>query len=119
MSSKSYSRAAIEMILQKAWNLQSGFDAIEITGNAFMFKLSEEEEYNRILRDRPWSINGCLLNLMERVKYKAYEDFEFSQCPVWIQIHNILMEAICLENTIMIGGYVGEVVLAEDPCLLW
>ncbi|KAI9123246.1 hypothetical protein K1719_006135 [Acacia pycnantha] len=78
MSSKSYSRAAIERILQKAWNLQSGFDAIEITGNAFMFKLSEEEEYNRILRDRPWSINGCLLNLMERVKYKAYEDFEFS-----------------------------------------
>ncbi|KAI9118791.1 hypothetical protein K1719_010236 [Acacia pycnantha] len=117
LSAKTYSRTAIERILQKAWNLQSGFDVIEVTGNAFLFKFVEEEEYNRILRGRPWSINGCLLNLVERSKYKAYEDFDFSHCPVWIQIHNIPLEAMCLENVVMIGGYVGEVLLAEDPHL--
>ncbi|KAI9081390.1 hypothetical protein K1719_036653 [Acacia pycnantha] len=82
-----------------------------------MFQFLDVEEYGRILRNHPWSINGCLLNLMERSKYKAFEDFDFSCCPVWIQIHNIPLEAMCLENTTMIGGYVGEVVLAEDPSL--
>ncbi|KAI9111891.1 hypothetical protein K1719_017581 [Acacia pycnantha] len=117
LSTKLYSRVAIERILQKAWNLESGFDVIEVTGNAFLFKFIEEEEYSRILRGRPWSINGCLLNLLKRSSYKAYEEYDFSRCPVWIQIHNIPLEAMCLENASMIGGYVGSVMLAEDPSL--
>ncbi|KAI9128990.1 hypothetical protein K1719_000473 [Acacia pycnantha] len=52
---------------------------------------------------------------MERPKYKQCEDFDFSRCPIWIQIHNVPMEAMCLENAIRIGGYVGEVMLAENP----
>ncbi|KAI9098425.1 hypothetical protein K1719_025050 [Acacia pycnantha] len=115
LSSKSYTRSAIERILQKAWNLQSGLDVIEVTGNAFLFNFSEEEELNRILQGRPWSINGFLLNLMERPKYKQCEDFDFSRCPIWIQIHNVPMEAMCLENAIRIGGYVEEVMLVENP----
>ncbi|KAK4269586.1 hypothetical protein QN277_022724 [Acacia crassicarpa] len=115
LSPKTYSRSAIEQILQKAWNLESGFNVIEITGNAFMFCFSDEVEYHRILRSRPWSVNGLLLNLMERGKYKLCEDFNFSLCPIWIQIHNVPMEAMYLENAIRIGGYVGEVVLAEEP----
>ncbi|KAK4271731.1 hypothetical protein QN277_020378 [Acacia crassicarpa] len=100
LSSWIYSRAAIDSILRKAWNLQDGFDVIEINGNAFMFKFADEGEYNRILRGSPWSINGCLLNLMERSRYKSCEEFEFSRSPVWIQMHNVTMEAMCLENTI-------------------
>ncbi|KAI9098543.1 hypothetical protein K1719_025168 [Acacia pycnantha] len=114
ISSKSYTRSAIEAILQKAWNMQNGFNVVEINGNSFMFKFAKEE-FNRILRGRPWTINGCLLNLIERSKYKSYEEFDFSCCPVWIQIHNVPMEALCLENAITIGGQVGEVMLVEDP----
>ncbi|KAI9109887.1 hypothetical protein K1719_018928 [Acacia pycnantha] len=116
LSNKTYTRATIEAILKKAWNLPEGFDVIEINGNAFMFKFTDKEEFNRVLRGRPWSINGFLLNLMERSTYKTCEEFDFSRCPVWIQMHNVPMEAWCLENAITIGGYVGEVVLAEDPC---
>ncbi|KAI9122468.1 hypothetical protein K1719_006308 [Acacia pycnantha] len=115
LSAKTYSRSAIERILQKAWNLQSGFNVIEITGNTFMFWFSDEVEYNRILRGRPWSINGLLLNLMERSRFKQCEEFDFSHCPTWIQIHNVPMEAMYLENAIRIGNNVGEVVLAEEP----
>ncbi|KAI9120292.1 hypothetical protein K1719_007325 [Acacia pycnantha] len=115
LSTKAYSCSAIERIVQKAWNLQSEFDVIEVTGNAFMFSFSDEEEYNRILSGRLWSVNDFLLNLMERSRYKLCKEFVFSQCSIWIQIHNIPMEAMCLENTIKIGGYIGEVVLAEDP----
>ncbi|KAI9079292.1 hypothetical protein K1719_038777 [Acacia pycnantha] len=82
---------------------------------AFLFKFEKEEEYNRILRGRPWSINGSLLNLMERSSYKSCEDFVFSHCPIWVQVHSFPLEALRLENAVMIGGYVGEVVLAEDP----
>ncbi|KAI9084967.1 hypothetical protein K1719_032959 [Acacia pycnantha] len=109
------SSRAMESILRKVWNLQEGVDVIEINGNAFMFKFAEEGGYNRILRGRPWSINGSLLNLMERSRYKSCEEFEFSRSPVWIQMHHVPMEAMCLENTIRIGGHVGEVLLAEDP----
>ncbi|KAI9084479.1 hypothetical protein K1719_033467 [Acacia pycnantha] len=115
LSNRSYTRSAIVNILQKAWNLQTGFDVIEVSGNTFLFSFSDGEEYNRILRGRPWSINGCLLNLMERSKFKACEDFDFSRCPAWIQMHNVPMEAWCLDNAIMIGSHVGEVMLAEDP----
>ncbi|KAI9071798.1 hypothetical protein K1719_046244 [Acacia pycnantha] len=102
LSNKSYTRATLLSILRKAWNLQTGLDIIEITGKAFMFKFEDEEEYNRILRGRPWSINGSLLNLMERPKYKASEEFVFSHSPFWIQIHNVPLKA-CLENAISIG----------------
>ncbi|KAI9084587.1 hypothetical protein K1719_033575 [Acacia pycnantha] len=102
-------------ILQKAWNLQAGFDVIEINGNAFLFKFEDDKEYCRILRGRPWSVNGNLLNLLERSKYKSYVEFNFSRCPVWIQMHNVPLEAMCSENAIRIGGHVGEVMMVEDP----
>ncbi|KAI9086094.1 hypothetical protein K1719_031927 [Acacia pycnantha] len=50
LSNKTYTRAALESILRKAWNLPEGFDVIEINGNAFMFKFSDGEEFNRILQ---------------------------------------------------------------------
>ncbi|KAI9094469.1 hypothetical protein K1719_026694 [Acacia pycnantha] len=115
LANKMYSRTAMESILCKAWNLQLGFEITEITGNTFLFKFKHEEDYNRILRGRPWSVNGTLLNLRERSKYKAYDEFDFSRCPIWIQIHNVPLEALCLANAITIGGHVGEVMLAEDP----
>ncbi|KAI9119456.1 hypothetical protein K1719_009332 [Acacia pycnantha] len=34
---------------------------------------------------------------------------------VWAQIHNVPLEALCLENAITIGGYLGEVMIAENP----
>ncbi|KAI9084431.1 hypothetical protein K1719_033621 [Acacia pycnantha] len=115
LSNKTYTRSTMELILRKAWNLQEGFDVIEIDGNAFMFKFTDNDEYNRILRGRPWSINGYVLNLLERPKCRSCEEFDFSRCPVWIQMHNVPMEAVCLENVVTIGGYVGEVMMAEDP----
>ncbi|KAI9123509.1 hypothetical protein K1719_004809 [Acacia pycnantha] len=115
ISRKSYTRSAMIAILQKAWNMQEGFSVVEINGNSFMFSFTNEEECSRILRGRPWTINGCLLNLLERSKFKSCEEFDFSCCPVWVQIHNVPMEAMCLENAISIGGYIGEVLLVEDP----
>ncbi|KAI9120895.1 hypothetical protein K1719_007928 [Acacia pycnantha] len=117
LSSRSYSKTAMDSILKKAWNLQEGVDITEITENAFMFRFSDEGEYNRILRGRPWSINGCLLNLLEMSKYKSCEELDFGRCPVWIQMHNVPMEAMHLENSISIGSHVGEVLLAEEPYL--
>lgn len=115
LSSRSYTCSAIEAIVQKAWNLQDGLEVIEVSGNAFLFRFVDSAEYNRVLRGRPWSINGSLLNLMERSKFSSCAKFEFSRCLVWIQMHNVPLEALCLDNAIRIGGYVGEVVLAEDP----
>ncbi|KAI9101612.1 hypothetical protein K1719_023856 [Acacia pycnantha] len=115
LSSKTYTRSTLLSILRKAWNLQAGLDIVEISGKAFMFRFDDDEEYLRILRGRPWSVNGCLLNLLERKRYKAVEDFDFSRAPSWIQIHNVPLEALCLENAISLGGHVGEVLIAEDP----
>lgn len=115
LANKSYTRSTMEAILRKAWNLQEGFDVIEVNGNAFMFRFEKEEEYCRILRGRPWSINDCVLNLLERSRYNFVEEFDFSRCPIWIQIHNVPMEAWCLENAITLGEHVGEVMLVEDP----
>ncbi|KAI9070833.1 hypothetical protein K1719_047210 [Acacia pycnantha] len=64
LSNRSYTRSAIVNILQKAWNLQTGFDVIEVSGNTFLFSFSDGEEYNRILRGRPWSINGCAAQIL-------------------------------------------------------
>ncbi|KAI9110075.1 hypothetical protein K1719_019116 [Acacia pycnantha] len=86
LANKSYTRSTMEAILRKAWNLQSGFDVVEVTGNTFMFKFLNNDEYNRIFR-----------------------------CPVWIQLHNVPLEALYMENAITIGGYVGEVMMVEDP----
>ncbi|KAI9075750.1 hypothetical protein K1719_042236 [Acacia pycnantha] len=115
LATRSYTRSAIETILRKAWNLQSGFDVTDITGNVFMFNFSDEEDYSRILRGHPWSINGCLLNLLERSRFKSFDEFDFSRGLFWIQLHNVPLEALCLENATRIGSHVGKVIIAEDP----
>ncbi|KAI9083584.1 hypothetical protein K1719_034526 [Acacia pycnantha] len=71
LSRKPYTRSAIVNILQKAWNLQTGFDVIEVSGNAFMFSFSDGEEYNRILRGRPWSINEPLAQSYGAIKVQS------------------------------------------------
>ncbi|KAI9086599.1 hypothetical protein K1719_031460 [Acacia pycnantha] len=115
LMSKSYTRSTMELILRKAWNLQAGFEVTEITGNAFLFKFRDYEDYFRVLPGRPWSINGCLLNLLELSRYKSYNELDFSRCPIWIQMHNVPLEALCMENAITIGRHIGEVLMAEDP----
>ncbi|KAI9072240.1 hypothetical protein K1719_045789 [Acacia pycnantha] len=80
----------MESILSKAWNLQSGFEVTEITGNTFLFKFRDEEDFSRVLR------------VGVRFGFK-------------LQMHNIPLEALCLENAITIWSHVEEVILAEDP----
>ncbi|KAI9109134.1 hypothetical protein K1719_019757 [Acacia pycnantha] len=55
------------------------------------------------------------MNLLKRSRYKSYDEFDFSRSPVWVQLHNIPLKALCLENAITIGRHVGEVLIVEDP----
>ncbi|KAF7814502.1 TMV resistance protein N-like [Senna tora] len=74
-----------------------------------------EEDCERILRDGPWSVLGCLLNVKPWISSLRVEDVKLDGCPFWVQFHGLPLEVISAINAIRMGERIGEVLAFEDP----
>ncbi|XP_028782868.1 uncharacterized protein LOC114738970 [Neltuma alba] len=104
-------------MIRKGWNLTKNED-LEITDvdqNAFIFEFRRAEDRMRILKGRPWSIQGQLLNIQIWKDFMTFSEVDFHSCPFWIQFHDLPEEAMDIENVRILGSMVGNVVMIEDP----
>lgn len=62
---KSINIPTVVRMIRKGWNLEKREDLeiIELDSHVFIFEFRCREDYLRILRGRPWSIQGMLLNV--------------------------------------------------------
>lgn len=61
------------------------------------------EDRIRILRDGPWSVMNNLLVIQPVDEGVAISEVEFNTCPLWVQIHGLLVEKMNRANAITIG----------------
>ncbi|KAI9070664.1 hypothetical protein K1719_047372, partial [Acacia pycnantha] len=96
LSSKSLNIPAVASMIKKTWQLNDEMEMLDLDRNqlTFLFRFRHEKDYARVLKGRPWSIQGCLLNL---------------------QFHGIPLEAFNDDNAKILGDTVGETVMYEKP----
>jgi hypothetical protein len=71
----------------------------EVQENLWLFEFEEDGDKQKVLAGRPWSCDRTLLVLNEFDRRLAPSQMEFQYSPIWVQIHNMLLE--CMNR----GGY--------------
>lgn len=85
------------------------------TESIFLFQFNNVEDTKRILKGRPWSIQGHLLNLQPWDDQMIIEDVDFSLAPFWVQFHGLPMAAFDNDSAIVLGNAVGDTLMIEQP----
>lgn len=115
VSERSLNRNTMKGMIQKAWNLQKGLGITKVSDSTYRFSFDKEEDYNRVLKRRPWMILGHLL-LLDIWKPKlTLEEVELSWSPYWAQFHGLPLEGFFVNNIIKLPGRLGKVLVVEDP----
>ncbi|KAI9075959.1 hypothetical protein K1719_042081 [Acacia pycnantha] len=115
---KNLNRGIVISMIKKGWGLDRDMEVHEMTNNnAFLFRFSSQAYYNRILKGRPWSILGALLNLQHWDEFMVFHEVNFGWCPFWIQFHGLPHIAFDNDNAVKLGNAVGRVMLYESPKL--
>ncbi|KAI9117874.1 hypothetical protein K1719_011016 [Acacia pycnantha] len=104
-------------MIRKGWKLEDDLEVHEMDGSqlTFLFRFHNVKDYGRILKGRPWSIQGFLLNLQVWEDHMVLKDVSFEKSPFWIQFHGVPLEAFDEQNAKILGDSVGETVMFENP----
>ncbi|KAK4284852.1 hypothetical protein QN277_001630 [Acacia crassicarpa] len=104
-------------MIKKGWNIVDELEVHELDRNRliFLFRFNKVVDYSRILKGRPWSILGHLLNLQSWEDDMVLEDVDFSHTPFWVQFHGLPLEAFNGPNAKKLGEAVGNTVMFEQP----
>lgn len=65
MTEKKLNKPTVISMIKKGWQIDNDVEIHEMerSKNVFMFRFKNEEDMAKILKGRPWSIQGFLLNL--------------------------------------------------------
>ncbi|KAK4264767.1 hypothetical protein QN277_025898 [Acacia crassicarpa] len=101
-ASKKLNIPTIITMIKKGWHIGEKLEVHELdrTRLIFLFCFKKVEDYSRILKGRPWSVLGHLLNLQIWEDYMVMKDVDFSHTPFWLQFHGLPPEAFNGSNAI-------------------
>lgn len=115
-SGKGFNKRSAIATMRKGWNLGEDTEIVEMKDDAFVFSFKSMREKQRILKGRPWSIQGSLMNIQEWSEFKVISEVCFDKSPIWAQFHNLplgmLEEEVNIQN---MGNLIGELVWYEKP----
>lgn len=102
-------------MIKKGWQLAEGFEVLELERAQliFLFKFKKPDDYHQILKGRPWSIQGHLLNLQQWEECMSLKDVNFNKASFWVQFHGLLIKAFDNDNVKILGDVVGETIMFE------
>lgn len=106
---------AVKDIIVNAWAAYPGVQITELGKNLFLFNFATEEHKKEVMRRAHWFIMNQLLCLESWLPHVSYEQIEFNQSPMWIQVQNHPLELLSVANARKLLQKVGEVTEIEDP----
>lgn len=91
MTEKDMNVNTVKQMIRKGWNLErkEDMEIVEMERKVFLFEFKRKVEYKQILRGRPWSINGWLLNIQRWEEDMVLREIDFDSCPFWIQFQDL------------------------------
>lgn len=114
-SKKETNRNALMSMIKKGWPISDEVEILEMARNVFIFQFSDQRDYFKILKGRPWAFQSNLLNLQQWEEDMIYQEVQFDLCPIWVQFHGLPFCFLYKENAVKLGSMVGRVVAVEDP----
>ncbi|KAI9115742.1 hypothetical protein K1719_013411 [Acacia pycnantha] len=113
---KTLNRGVVISMIRKGWGLDRGMEIHDMPEkNAYLFRFGRQEDYDRVLKGRPWAIQGVLLNIQHCDNYMILREVNFDWCPFWVQFHVLPHGAFDSDNAVKLGNAVGRTVLFEAP----
>ncbi|KAK4283669.1 hypothetical protein QN277_000596 [Acacia crassicarpa] len=82
-TSKNLNIPTVISMIKKGWQLKEEMEVLELdrSGLVFLFHFRDMKEYSHILKGRPWSIQGFLLNLKVWDDSLVLKDVSFDEAP--------------------------------------
>ncbi|KAK4283917.1 hypothetical protein QN277_000818 [Acacia crassicarpa] len=116
-TSKNLNIPAVTSMIKKGWKLDEELEIHELDRDKliFRFHFKNVSDYARILKGRPWSVQGFLLNLQVWENFMVLQDVNFKEVPFWVQFHGLPVEAFNNANARILGDTVGRAVMFEQP----
>lgn len=116
ISSKGFNKRSVIATIRKGWNLGEETEIVEMDDEAFVFSFKNMKEKHRLLRGRPWTIQGSLMSIQPWDEYMVVQEVDFRLTPIWVQFHNLPMGLLEEEENIhSMSGLVGELLWYEKP----
>lgn len=118
MATKRINRRIVVATIRNGWNISEDTQIVEFGSDTFVFTFSNLKEKERILRGRPWSIQGMMMSIQEWSDCMVVSEVNFNFIPFWIQFHNLPLGILdSEENLSVMGQLAGQVVLYEKPTI--
>lgn len=97
MSSKSVNKNMMKTMLVKGWSVRD-LKITEMESNIFIFSFRSENDRNRVLRNRPWTVTGILLLIQEWNSFLPINEVKWCFSPYWIQFHGMPFGGLSCKN---------------------
>ncbi|KAI9110573.1 hypothetical protein K1719_018439 [Acacia pycnantha] len=113
---KNLNKGIVISMIQKGWGLDRDMEIHDMPDKStYLFRFIRQEDYNRVLKGRPWAIQGALLNLQYWDEFTILCEVSFEWCPFWVQFHGLPHAAFDGENVVKLGNEIGRTMLYESP----
>lgn len=114
-SAKELNRNVTIEMARKGWSLTRELKVLDLERNVFVFQFTEKQDFLKVLRGRPWSIQSHLLNLQLWEEDMVQEEVNVDLWPIWVQFHGLPFCFLNRENALDLGSMIGKVVAVENP----
>lgn len=116
LTGKNINKKAVMATIRKGWNLDEETEIVEMASDTFVFKFKSMREKARILRGRPWTVQGALMSIQEWDEYSILSEVSFDHIPFWVQFHNVPLGLLEEETNVQnMGSLVGKLLWYEQP----
>ncbi|KAK3007532.1 hypothetical protein RJ639_013240 [Escallonia herrerae] len=112
VSDKPLNRNGVKNTIVKAWNPPHGIKIRE-QENRLLLTFKDEQELQRVLDNRPWSIMGANLVLQPWPPEAALYEVNLSTSPFWVRVCGLPPNKMTRNNAITIGARIGKLVEIE------
>ncbi|KAI9077016.1 hypothetical protein K1719_041029 [Acacia pycnantha] len=103
-------------MIRKGWGLDRWLEIHDMPEkNSYLFRFGRQEDFDRVLKGRPWAIRAVLLNIQHWDDLMILREVNFQWCPFWVQFHGLPHGAFDSDNGVRLGNAIGRTVLFEAP----
>ncbi|KAK3013668.1 hypothetical protein RJ639_008539 [Escallonia herrerae] len=112
ISDKPLNKAVVRNILSKAWFSPSGIK-IKEQDNRLLFTFQNENDYHKVLNNRPWTVMGSHLAIREWPPDVALQEVNLTTSPFWVRVYGLPPNRMTSNNAVTIGKQIGGLVQIE------
>jgi hypothetical protein len=114
LAQKSHNTSHVRSTLLSVWGFAKPFSMEVLEPNKYLFTVSQESIYQRILDLGPWNVKGSLLLLQPWSSKLAIDEVKLQYCAFWVQVHELPRQFMTTKNAIRIGKTIGDILELDN-----